>query len=1665
MTTSISGSIGALFHRVRRTGDENAARSGNTVRGSGAPSTQRPTLPTSARPPAGLRQRPNAAPQLGALSSEAGDWAMQLNSRLGDIGGATEEPPALTPEEQTALTQRQTQRRQMERSTQHQWQSQTPAAQLTGLSRRDDGTLNIDAGEALGPLLENTLNANNQRYRWHDNGTEHGHMLLDRQNRLINLHEDPLAFTAFSHRLSVPPQQTPVAGNNGSVSWGGDEPKTVARPAQALREKLTGIYRTGQGEQALRLHGDRLYRYAPDTSAEWQLMHDIDAKPFSQLSRQGNGQLFALQDDKRLLNLSSGRTEHTFNQKVSAYALNRHGALLALTADKAAGEQQLLFRAAGAEGAPRPLQLQVDREGNGTPQPFYPAAIALRGNELLAFDDGGRLHRAALPDGDVPPTLDLEQDGRDTQIRHLFSDPDAQLTALLNDGDDRIHAVVKNRHNHEFSCQLGDTGVTPGWNLTDSMVMDYQKGLRLSAPRPHNIVDLGRLGKLALIEGKVHFRDEVTGHWEASEEKADRLIRGQDGQAYKVEDGEVKPLKINQAGNKASLQGNLFHLTRVRNSVEADLALTGLDKNSRTQTVTALGNGRLASLREDGSVQLHQIIPGARRERMPPLPIKREGLPDAQTPAGRLKDLAGNASHQLFGLTGNGQLFCLEPAGWLPPALRSGNWQQDQAAAAWQPVTPPPNLGALTSLHNDAQGRLVAADAAGRSATWHHGSWQDTDEAAPVSYRSDTSQQTFDRLDASGKSGRIPGTGITYKREFEVFGAGGNNTRQVNNPFKKRMQAFLFKPQGKMPRPLKNLGNEIIHRASGREGLKPCYQAQQQLSADITAKVAEIAAKPTPPADSGTELNSLSTLETRLSALGLAQSDDVRHQQLHKEIAGFSEMLGRSLNLHSAAVGKHYGVVDEHNRVIDNPSKLLHTRSGQFNRHSRRDPQLAGALRHLLDNHGSQSAQDALHTLSAMEKHRVVINHLKDERDYHDDIGLLKSRLFLDLLTQEKLHQALSDCQSTPASDPQRLNTLRDTVRSLRDEQWDQHPVKKLSDQGFQNTRQLEAYYDGMKRTVKAFSKQHHGTYVTASTLFQTGSREELTQRLGEELLALKNGEALTFGNGHSGFVSSVTLPGDQIIGSVGARVNLDRDYSLAFTREESGLTVTVARNGGGSLNVFGAAGVNVLTGHLNEDSLNFGPEGNHKLSPVVRFGASLPLNLQRQSQNSMTFSLSDNELPQFLQQLTTNQLRPMDMLDKAIDHKVKNGNVWNLSLDINASAQASLGLPMTNKNETTNVASARLGGGLSAGANLLHGQRERSDAHNAEGSKVSRSDNRVRYLNQGNLDARIMVPVGVSSKTEHAREPIMATSALAARYTFDGRTKKKINMELAEPQTLDHTHIDKIAESLGKAFTSPADGRKLSAVQGSAGDSSPQARLAELSEHFRSHLLGNKTLNNSQHAAIRDLQKLIHQREAMDNKVPLPGALEYQSTYNNLAKVDSNSLPHWIHDAFRFEMQDDNHANSNANRIGAMMTQDPRLAGLIRQMQLSTDTKAEVTLELKDEARRRLVENWLHGNIQRQDLERQLQDRSNMRIKSIAFVESKAKGDGITSPRFLIGGGSSVSIEKERKLGKIGFSYGVDQNAPLSYSLEGELADRQNASLSEPLNRAWAQGRLLKDA
>lgn len=1534
-----------------------------------------------------------------------------------------------------------------------------PGTQLNSLSL-NAGRLNINASEALQPLLEQTLGKADQRYRWHASGGEHHHVLLDQRGRLLNLQDSPLAFTAVAHSKPAEPGQQPRLDNAGQriVLHRNGAAQSRPLPDRAVHSMLTGIYShqgaDGAQSEHLRLHENRLHRF-DEARQRWEPMHGVDEKTFDKLSRQGNNQLYAIQGDKRLHNLSQQQKSLMFNDKIAAFSADAQGALAVVLKDKETHEQQLqLMRGINAPDWQSPT-LKMKQSVNGQPSDFQLSSIALHNNQILAIDTNGKLFSAPRP-AKGASEVNFTQDNRHQAMVDAFGEG-AQITALHSNGQGQLQAVVKDRLDNEHSCQLDSHGgVTPGWNLSESMVMDYQKGLRRSEPLPHAIVDAGRLGKLALIDGKVHFYDAVSRRWEPTSEKADRLIRGNEGLPLKVENGEVKPLKINQAGNKTSYHNNLFQLTQVKNSIKADLALHGLGKESKTQTIASLGNGRLLALDESGEMRLHQITSGLRRDRQPPQSITKAGLPPTQGLTGeaakqaQLKDMAVNEHNKLFGLTGGGALFMLDIKDW-----------QGNNGGGWQPVTHlPANLGTLTSLHTDGQGRLMAADAQGNAARLEAGAWQPMDRQQALSeQQNNRSAETFGRLDNAGKSGRIPGTNVTYKREIDLFGSSGNDTFKVNSPFKKRMEAFVLRTSGGgWPRPLKNLGNEIKHGLHGREGLSPLYQAQNDIAMKITA---QHNARTQPEAP----------LEQRLARMNMKSSDP----ELYQEITDFAEELGHSLMLQSRAVGQHYGVLDDKNQLNTNPKKLKNTHNGHFNTARHRDPQMVNTLHQLINNNPSAHTTPALQVINGMRANRLTLDHLKHNsdkpvRDSSDELGLVKSRLFLDAMTQQHLHSALNIYQRSlhMRDDPATARAaLQTRIRKLRDQEWAGDPVKKLTDQGFASIHQVEANYDAIKKMTNAFAKPHHGLNLTARTVFNAQSQTQLIESLEKELKSLNNGESLTFNSNYGAFASSVVLPGSQIMHVAGGRANTDRGYSLAFNRGEEGLTVTVGRNGAGGITPFTAVGHNMLTGHVDPNDVKFGKDGSHTASPVVRLGAAASLNLQRQSQNSVTFSLADNELNAFLNRLASDQLDPLELLDKGNEHKVKNGSTWTVSLDTSAVAQASIGLPMTNNNEKNHPTSARFGGGVAANLNVASASRERNNNGNASSNKQASSTNRVRFFNQGAAEARFMSPSGVVNRTDQARQPIMAVTGAGVRFSFDNRTKQALSLELTQPHRLAGTHLDKLTESLNKAFTDRATAQLIDSLKDPAADSGKTAKthdekLDALLNHFAQHEAQGKVINNAQYGAIRELVKLRQQREALNLHVPLPGGAETQSTYNNLAKIDSNGLLHWIGDMLNHETES-NHELSNANRIRSMMQQDAHLSGLIQQMQLSPDTQAVVTLEPKDEVKEQLNTDWLAGRISRGELEARLKTRSNMRIKSVAFTESKSKSDGVSTPQFLLGGGSNVSVAKSRNLGKISFSYGRDQQSPLAWTLEGELAKRSTEQLAPSLQAAQQDGRVVK--
>lgn len=183
----------------------------------------------------------------------------------------------------------------------------------------------------------------------------------------------------------------------------------------------------------------------------------------------------------------------------------------------------------------------------------------------------------------------------------------------------------------------------------------------------------------------------------------------------------------------------------------------------------------------------------------------------------------------------------------------------------------------------------------------------------------------------------------------------------------------------------------------------------------------------------------------------------------------------------------------------------------------------------------------------------------------------------------------------------------------------------------------------------------------------------------------------------------------------------------------------------------------------------------------------------------------------------------------------------------------------------------------------------------------------------------------------------------------------------------------------------------------------------------------------------------------------------EYQTTYANLSKVDSNGLWHQLS-----HLLDGSLNASNANKMRELMKDDHQLQTLIAALQDNVSTEATVTLELKDEVRERLEQRWLEQGNSPEEMQAELTNRDNLRLKSIAFTKSQVKTDGFATPAFLLGGANSASVSMKRNLGKINFSYGEDQDKPVNYALEGRIA-KATTELAGALRQGQEQHFVLK--
>lgn len=164
---------------------------------------------------------------------------------------------------------------------------------------------------------------------------------------------------------------------------------------------------------------------------------------------------------------------------------------------------QVAWIASLAAADPQPKTLTL-------PENMTLKKTALHGPLLSALDNNGRLHcgdkpneqSTALSFGEArhKPLLD-----NITQYVTATVGDEARVEDMLADETDRLHLIVKDKYDQKHAITShwhgGDFKPQSSWNLTDSMVLDYQKGLPQVTPAAQDVVDLGRLGKLALHDG------------------------------------------------------------------------------------------------------------------------------------------------------------------------------------------------------------------------------------------------------------------------------------------------------------------------------------------------------------------------------------------------------------------------------------------------------------------------------------------------------------------------------------------------------------------------------------------------------------------------------------------------------------------------------------------------------------------------------------------------------------------------------------------------------------------------------------------------------------------------------------------------------------------------------------------------------------------------------------------------------------------------------------------------------------------------------------------------------------------------------------------------------------------------------------------------------------
>ncbi|AHF67049.1 type III effector [Pseudomonas cichorii] len=1543
-----------------------------------------------------------------------------------------------------------------------------PDSNAVTLDKKGKASFENFSPPALNTLLQDTVGKKDKTYLAHHyTGKGNDQVLLEPKGHLLKMQQSETGFTLLrsSKSLDVPSGSKPGSvtlqrqGNSMNLE-GLKSTVTQALPDKAHIAHLSGAHQDSSG-QTLRLHDEKLYQFKSDTS-KWSPLPDTGDKKFSSLSTEGDGKLYARSGDS-LINLSSDKKPEIQLKDLAAHSVASDGTV-AMLAGKDTQTLQL-----GKMGEVPELHITLNLNDGKSEA----SSIGLTKDRLFVADTEGKLYSASrneLKSDDgvlkLMPEKNYQPEDGKLGARH-------QVTGFMSGDDGQMHALVKDGAGQVHSHTLDEktSSLQSGWNLSDVKVLENTQGLPVkSEPTSENIYDLHRNGRVGLVDGSIQAWDTTTQAWKDTGVKdIDALKRGIDGNAYVLKDGKVHELKVTPDYGKSTFN-DTHNLKDTPRSTKVELgdAIAGLE--DRVIKDFAMYNDKqFVALDDKGRMTAHH-------KEGDPTEMTRHGLEGTVA----YLTLDANGVHAA---TSNGDLFFMLNEDWQKKPTDTPLQSQPSTSTAAEDKPSTSAAAADKPSTSTATADKPSSPKASESKTDSEPKWQkiplsfgseiasirtEVDNTLSVSLKNDPNgngayqlkdkkwqtidhrpadqnelNTIFNRLDKSMARVSIPGVG-TLNYTSNLLGRSGieQSNKSSTVEFTK---AYVFKPDLEI-RPAKNVVNYFDHKINGRVGLADVYNAQSPLFHDLK----EIRQAPGKAPEAGHDL------KTRIAKLDIGEEG----KELTKSLESFREELENHSRKAVMTLGEKAGLLNLHGEPTEKGKKAASKLESAPPKRNEPKNDLMALTQGALDKVSPSSDNPTGALLKSLQGMGLKMKHLDADtpagkrRHGHDEHALTKARLALDIKTLNEVGQLLDKAEKLPDGPDKnaQIKAIKHELTHLRDKTYGENPIKHVSDMGFTEHYQLEKSYDGIKAFLNGFHKPDHATSLNMRVATGSKDQAELAEKFKNSLkqlefpddeISLSRSYGMTLSTPFIGIAKHVTGPFPS-----GQYTNT-RNYAFAAERGEKGVEVYLLRERANLLSGTVGAGKDVLpdiTSAGEYAKLTTLDLGNEKRGALAfRVGGDITLAGTHTQRTGVAFTVPDEKIDQFVDNLFTGKLTALDVLKEGANHKAHEMKRVNVDLTAGANTEFRVQLGISDHDSKPLTASARFGVGFTANVNLANFTWQKLSQENDTSRMDEKSQNRPRLLNNFNAGffARAQVVGGHTNPTPSSApgsQAITSTNGITGTASIDDKTTKRIKFQFKEAAPLTTANVTKLATSLGDAFKDKASKAELTRL---ADHKQPEYKDASAKEKIQIHLKGlndffaSKTPeNDDQYAALRSLKRSTAQQEASVNKHSVLDNGRFESNYTNLARLDSQNLTSKIMSVIY-----GNHQTSNAENIAKLIDQDPALKSILKEFQSQPGTLARVRLEPKDHVFDRVDAGSRDGTLTQKEMFELLSNRDNMRVLAISIFKSAAQTEGFTTPTPLVSANSSASMAVNKTLAKVNFTYGEDQDKPKAYFVNGEIS------------------------